>query len=148
MVHGTAEARARTTLREMVHGRCPRRLRPRPRRRRHRRRRVAARYMSGPRSYGAIEFSSPRRRTLNIHTVGRVLPHSPPLLPPPPALYPPRALSRARRLHVRRIIADLRRHPLLPAEFKPMRGLHDRPRGCSEIEYSEAAGAETTSLRC
>jgi len=26
----------------------------------------------GPRSYGAIEFSSPRRRTLNIHTVGRV----------------------------------------------------------------------------
>lgn len=26
----------------------------------------------GPRSYGAIEFSSPQRWTLNIHTVGRI----------------------------------------------------------------------------
>jgi len=70
----TAETRTKTTSR-VIHTRCRCRCRCR-RCRRHRRRRrhhrVATRYMSRPRSYGAIEFSSPRRRALNIHTVGRI----------------------------------------------------------------------------
>jgi len=57
MVHGTAETRTRTTLREMVHGRCPRRLRPRRRRHRRRRRRRRRRVICrGPVATGQSNF--------------------------------------------------------------------------------------------
>lgn len=81
---GDARRRARrkcTTLRYMMHAR--RRHHHRRQRRRQRRsqcrrrqrcryRRVAMRCMSSRRSYGAIEFSSLRRWTLNIHPAERI----------------------------------------------------------------------------
>lgn len=88
---------------------------------------VLARYTSGdPHSYGAIEFSSPRRRALNIHTVGRNrvpgVPFAHVLSPSP--THPPRALCALPCID-HRLDSGCSLLPA-PAEFKPR--VHDRSR--------------------
>lgn len=89
------------------------------------------RYMSGdPHSYGAIEFSSPRRRALNIHTVRRnrvpgVPSHTSSLSHAPPPSSPQRALCALPCIDHRRDCSGCSLLPA-PAEFKPR--VHDRSR--------------------